>query len=303
MNCKIWNAPVVDGIVVMTFNSNRWSPGSTPRVDQFIISYCHEIGMWQWWGREVTITLTLAKWGMLRVCEWWGCWEYANGGAGVCWQTVEDGLWSFPNVCVWICWGWGNSVGAEWATMRTFCWEPMGGRRGRDRKPNSVGGRGEAETESLMLGLVVLELLARGWWWRQAQSLIQGWLQTHISNTWLRECQPWGSARLWDLVKETHCVCRSTMEIYFCLVLWFFIFLFSILLFLIFEDLFRIAKWWWLPWVTAVGLVGHSHRVQIAKVPAAFGERWGRVGRMMAREWPVTLKVCGVWVGERCWVP
>ena len=72
----------------------------------------------------------------------------------------------------------------------------MGGRRGRDRKPNSVGGRGEAETESLMLGLVVLELLARGWWWRQAQSLIQGWLQTHISNIWLRECQPWGSARL-----------------------------------------------------------------------------------------------------------
>ena len=48
----------------------------------------------------------------------------------------------------------------------------MGGRRGRDRKPNSVGGRGEAETESLMLGLVVLELLGGGGGLRDAQDLI-----------------------------------------------------------------------------------------------------------------------------------
>ena len=26
----------------------------------------------------------------------------------MCWQTVEDELWSFPNVCVWICWRWRN---------------------------------------------------------------------------------------------------------------------------------------------------------------------------------------------------
>ena len=40
-----------------------------------------------------------------------------------------------------------------------------GSRRGRDRKPNSVGGgRGETETESLILWLVLLELLAGGWW-------------------------------------------------------------------------------------------------------------------------------------------
>ena len=41
------------------------------------------------------------------------------------------------------------------------------GREDRDRKPNSVEGRGEseeAETESLILWLVVLELLAGGWW-------------------------------------------------------------------------------------------------------------------------------------------
>ena len=59
----------------------------------------------------------------------------------------------------------------------------MGGRRGRDRKPNSVGGRGEADTESLILWLSVLELLAGGWWWREGQSFIQGWLETHILNT------------------------------------------------------------------------------------------------------------------------
>ena len=43
----------------------------------------------------------------------------------------------------------------------------MRGRRSRFRKPNSVGrggeGRGEAETESLILWLVVFEWLAGEW--------------------------------------------------------------------------------------------------------------------------------------------
>ena len=79
-------------------------------------------------------------------------WGRGNSGAGMCWQTDEDGLWFFPNACVWICWRWGTSMGAEWATMRTFCWEQMGegevetvslilygGKgRGTDRKPNFV---------------------------------------------------------------------------------------------------------------------------------------------------------------------
>ena len=58
-----------------------------------------------------------------------------------------------------------------------------GGRRSRDKKPNSVGGRGEAEAESLILWLVVLEMLASGWWWHEARSLIQGLLKTHILYT------------------------------------------------------------------------------------------------------------------------
>ena len=92
--------------------------------------------------------------------------------------------------------------------------------------------------------------------------------------------------------------CKSGMEMYFYLVLWF---LFFYLLFIIFcvLNFFRIAKWWWLPWVSAVGLVGESPRIPIAEAPATFGERWGSVGRMMAREWAVSLRVCRVWVGER----
>ena len=117
----------------------------------------------------------------------------------------------------------GNQ-GAEWATMGTFCWEPMrGGRRGRDWKPNSVGGRGEAETESLILWLVVLELLVGGWLWREAQSLIQGLLETYILYTWFWECLPWGWFRLSDWVKETLC-CKMEMEIYFYLFFCLFIF-------------------------------------------------------------------------------
>ena len=171
-----------------------------------------------------------------------------------------------------------------------------GGRRGRDWKPNSVGGRGEAETESLILWLVVLELLVGGWLWREAQSLIQGLLETYILYTWFWKCLPWGWFRLSDWVKETLC-CKRGMEIYFYLFFCFFIFY---LLFVIFYllNFFRITKWWWLPWVSGVGLVGESPRVLIAEAPATFEDRWGRVGMMMTREWSLSLKVCGVWVGE-----
>ena len=104
------------------------------------------------------------------------------------------------------------------------------------------------------------------------------------------------------LGKRNTLCCKSRMEIYFYLVSWVFIFH---LLFIIFYVLnfFRIAKWWWLPWVSAVDLVAECPRLPIAEAPATFGERWGKVGRMMTREWSVSLRVCGVWVGERCRVP
>ena len=64
--------------------------------------------------------------------------------------------------------------------MGIFCCEPVGGRIGGDKKSNYVGGGGEAETESLILWLVVIELLPGRWWLREAQSLIQGSLETHF---------------------------------------------------------------------------------------------------------------------------
>ena len=98
-----------------------------------------------------------------------------------------------------------------------------GGGRGRDRKPNSVGGEGERQTESLILWLVVLKFLAGGWWWREAQSLIQGLLETPISHTRLCKHQPWGWVRLSDWVKETQCVVKAEWKIFF---IWFYDFYF-----------------------------------------------------------------------------
>ena len=134
-----------------------------------------------------------------------------------------------------------------------------------------------------------------------------GW--KHILYTWLWECQSWRWVRLSDWVKEKHC-CKSRMEMYFYLFLWFFIFYYVLRIFLFFILLlyyllyvFRITKRWWLPWVAVVGLVGESVRAPIGEAPQTFGERWGSVGRIMPREWSVTLRVCGVWVGKWCRSP
>ena len=72
----------------------------------------------------------------------------------MCWQTVEDGLWSFPNVCVWICSRWGNYrssmvyhgnillsdenqwEGGEAETKSLIMWGGRG--KDRDRKLNFV---------------------------------------------------------------------------------------------------------------------------------------------------------------------
>ena len=153
----------------------------------------------------------------------------------------------------------------------------------------------------LMLWLVVLELLAGGWWWREAQSYSGLAGNTYFVYRALRASALWLGQTV-RLGKRNTLCCKSRMEIYFHLVSWVFIFH---LLFIIFYVLnfFRIAKWWWLPWVSAVDLVAECPRLPIAEAPATFGERWGKVGRMMKREWSVSLRVCGVWVGERCRVP
>ena len=39
--------------------------------------------------------------------------ESGNCGTGLCLQTVEMGCDPFLMSVFWICWGWGNSIGAE----------------------------------------------------------------------------------------------------------------------------------------------------------------------------------------------
>ena len=163
-----------------------------------------------------------------------GSWECGKGGAGVCWQTVEDGLWSFPNVCVWICWRWGNSMGAERVTMGTFCWKPMEGRGDRGRKPHPVGGgRGGGGWDRrpnyvgcgapIVSGWVVVE-----WGTEPYSGLVGDTCFGYLA--WRMSALGMGQAvRLGE--RNTLC-CRNRVEVYFCLVLWFFI------LFFIFYFLF-----------------------------------------------------------------
>ena len=93
-----------------------------------------------------------------------------------------------------------------------------GGWRGRDKKFNSVGGRGrgEAETQSLNLWLVVPELLVGGWWWRESYSGIAG--NTYFVYLALRT-SALGMGQTVTLGKRNTLCCKSGMEIYFYLVL------------------------------------------------------------------------------------
>ena len=67
--------------------------------------------MWQGWGRGVTNQLTLADWGKLRV----GMVELVCVGRLL---RMSCGPFLMP-VCGFV--GGGEIMGAEWATMGTFC--------------------------------------------------------------------------------------------------------------------------------------------------------------------------------------
>ena len=134
-----------------------------------------------------------------------------------------------------------------------------GGRRGRDRKPNSVWGewKGRARKPNFV---AYNALIVSGWvvvvWGTESYSGLTG--NTYFVYMVLR-MSALGMGQTVRLGKRNTLCCKSRMEIYFYLVSWVFIFH---LLFIIFYVLnfFRIAKWWWLPWVSAVGLVGESPR-------------------------------------------
>ena len=154
--------------------------------------------------------------------------------------------------------GFGNPYGSRMGYHGNILLRTNWGRRGRGRKPNSVGETGSG--------------VGRG-----------------------RDRKP----------NFVACSARIVSVYGQFIFIWFYDLSFFILLFIIFFvfNFFIIAKWWWFPWVTSVGLVGESPWVLNDEVPATLKERWGRVGRMMAREWLVTLRVCGAWAGERCRVP
>ena len=223
-------------MVVMTSNSYHWSPGSNPRGVKLSL-----VAM-KLACRNDEGGTSQVSW-LLQNGTSWGC---GSSEAGVCWQTVEDRLWFFSNAYVWIVYGGGDrlwelnglprkhSVKNQWGKDRQslkawFC-----------RRRGGEGWRGEAETESLILWLVVLEFLAGGWWWREAQSFIQGWLETHILYTRVWERQHWEWVRPSDWVREPHCVVKREWKFVFILFDDFFLFL---LIFFFFHFLLYFLCW------------------------------------------------------------
>ena len=226
-----------------------------------------------------------------------GC---GNGGAGVCCRLLMMGCDSFVMP---VCESLGSGEpGSRMGYQGNILVRLNGGRWSRDRKPNFVGGKGRGRDRKPDFVACSMQIVSR-WvvvaWGTESYSGLAG--NTYFVYLALRT-SALGMGQTVRLGKRNALCCKSRMEIYFYLVLWFFIFYLLFIIFYMF-DFFRITKWWWLPWVSAVGQVAESHRVLIADAPATFGERWGRVGRMMTRECSVSLRVCGVWVGERCQVP
>ena len=128
------------------------------------------------------------------------------------------------------------------------CW-------GRDRNPNYVG-RGRDRDRKLNFAActawIVSGLAVVAW---GTESYLGLALRTSVL----------GMGQTVRLRKTNTLICRSRMEIYF---FWFYDFLFFILLcefFFLFGFysvcyVFRIAMWWWLPWVAVFRLVRESPR-------------------------------------------
>ena len=97
------------------------------------------------------------------------------------------------------------------------------------------------------------------------------------------------------LGKRNTLCCKNRMEMYFYLVLWFFIFYFCFYSICLFSEL------------ASDGCCCWSGR-RVPKSPNCWSScnvlgEIRSVGRMMPREWLVTLRLGGAWVGERCQGP
>ena len=275
----------------MTTNSHCWNPGLICWEVKFIL-----LLSWNWYVETMGV----------------GDHKSANS----CRIGEVEGVGTVELVCVGrllrmgcdsfvmpMCWSVGSGEpGSRMGYHGNILLRTNVGKGGRDRKPNSVGGKGRGRGRKPDFMACSTRIFS-GWvvvvWGTESYSGLAG--NTYFVYLALRT-SALGMGQTVRLGKRNTLCCKSRMEIYFYLVSWVFIFH---LLFITFYVLnfFRIAKWWWLPWVSAVGLVGESPRVPTAEAPATFSERWGRVGRMMTREWSLSLRVCRVWVGERCGVP
>ena len=111
--------------------------------------------MWQRWGTGVTSQLALAGCGKLRVWEQWswcvgrllrmGCDPFLMSVCGS--VGDEETLW--------------EQNGLPWEHSAENQWE--GGEAETESSVLYGGGREKAETENLIMWVVMLELLAGGW--------------------------------------------------------------------------------------------------------------------------------------------
>ena len=139
-------------MMFMMSNSHHWSPGSIHREVKFIL-----LLPWNWCVETM--------------------WEVDHKSADSCRMGEVEGVGMVELVCAGrllrmgcdsfvmsVCGSVGSGEpGSRMGYHGNILLRTNGGRRGRDWKPNSVEGRGEAETESLILWLAVLKLLVGGW--------------------------------------------------------------------------------------------------------------------------------------------
>ena len=272
----------------MTTNSHCWNPGLICWEVKFIL-----LLSWNWYVETMGV----------------GDHKSANS----CRIGEVEGVGTVELVCVGrllrmgcdsfvmpMCWSVGSGEpGSRMGYHGNILLRTNVGKGGRDRKPNSVGGKGRGRGRKPDFMACSTRIFS-GWvvvvWGTESYSGLAG--NTYFVYLALIMSAPGMGQTVRQGERNTLC-CKSGMEIFFFF--WFCFFICFLSYFML--NFFRIAKWWWLPWVSSVGLVGESPRVPTAEAPATFGERWGRVGRMMTREWSLSLRVCRVWVGERCGVP
>ena len=148
-----------------------------------------------------------------------GC---GNGGAGVCCRLLMMGCDSFVMP---VCGSLGSGEpGSRMGYQGNILVRLNGGRWSRDRKPNFVGGEGRGRDRKPDFVACSMQIVSR-WvvveWGIKSYSGLAG--NTYFVYLALRT-SALGMGQTVRLGKRNTLCCKSRMEIYFYLVLWFFIF-------------------------------------------------------------------------------